>query len=303
SGGNKNLLYFKLGMTPGGLDKWSGWAMNAIRKTVEDFSPQGNLNRYLRHIRDFPFLPQDEEMALARRCRDEQDTEAGHHIVNCHLRLVASFARRFSGYGLPVEDLIAGGNMGLLEALRRFDPDRNIRFSAYAGWWIRAAIQVHVLNFWSVVKIGTTAAQKKLFFNLNRLKRDLNALDDGNLTPEQVGEIAARLKVSEKEVITMSLRLGGRDYSLNVTAGEEQDNEWIDLLVDDAEDQEEQLGEKQELDHERRLISEAMESLDKREKHIFAARRLEGERVIINDPWYKATNFETKRDGIATIVI
>ena len=257
--------------------------MNEIRKTGEDFSPQGNLNRYLKHIRSFPFLPPQVEMALARRYRDERDMEAGHHIVNCHLRLVLGFARRFSGYGLSLEDLIAEGNVGLLEALRRFDPDRNIRFSSYASWWIRAAIQVHVLNCWSMVKIGTTTAQKKLFFNLNKLKRDLKTLDDAYLTCEQIGQIAARLKVSEKEVLSMSQRLSGRDYSLNVVAGEEQDAEWIDFLVDDAKNQEERLGERQELDHERRLIHQAMDGLDKREKHIFAARRLGRERVTLDE--------------------
>ncbi len=166
--------------------------------------------------------------------------------------------------------------------MRRFDPDRNIRFSSYAGWWIRAAIQDHVLNLWSVVKIGTTAAQKKLFFNLNRLKKELDALDDKNLTPGQVKEISARLKVSDRKIQSMSGRVSGRDYFLNVVASEEQDTEWIDLIVDDAEDQEVRLGDQQEVDHERQLIHEAMKFLDQREKHIFQARRLGGEKVTLD---------------------
>lgn len=274
--------------------------MNAICKTAEDFSPQGNLTRYLKHIRGLPFLPQEEEMALARRWRDQQDVKAGHHMVNCHLRLVVSFARRFSGYGLPIEDLIAEGNVGLLEALRRFDPDRNIRFSSYASWWIRAAIQDHVLNFWSVVKIGTTAAQKKLFFNLNKLKKELNALDETNLTPEQVNKIADRLKVSEKEVLSMSHRLAGRDYSLNAPSNEEQGTEWIDLLADDAEDQEERLGEKQKLAHDHRLVHEAMKGLDKREKQILVARRLGEPRVTLDK---LSRKFGVSRERIRQIEI
>ena len=219
--------------------------MSAIPMNIE-FSPEGNLSRYLREIRNFPMLGAEEEVQLAKNWRKREDYNAAHKLVTSHLRLVAKIAMGYRGYGLPLGELISGGNVGMMQATKRFDPSRGFRLSTYAMWWLRAAIQEFILHSWSLVKIGTTAAQKKLFFNLRKLKGQLRAIDEGDLSPEVVTKIADRLKVSEDEVINMNRRLSMPDHSLNARVRDEVDDEWQDWLVDEDDDQEKRLGDGEE---------------------------------------------------------
>ncbi len=237
-------------------------------------SPSANLTRYLQDIRKFPMLKADEEYMLAQRWRQHGDDSAAHALVTSHLRLVAKIAMGYRGYGLPVGELISEGNVGMIQAVRRFDPEKGFRLATYAMWWIRAAIQEYILHSWSLVKMGTTAAQKKLFFNLRKLKGQMQAIDDGDMPPETVTAIAERLNVSEEEVVNMNRRLASPDHSLNASLREDGDGEWQDWLVDDSEDQESQLGRNQELTERRSLLKDAMELLSDRERHIFEERRL-----------------------------
>lgn len=236
----------------------------------------GNLAIYLSDIRKFPILDADEEYMLAKSWKEHGDLEAAHKLVTSHLRLVAKIAVGYRGYGLPLADLIAEGNIGMMQAVKRFDPDRGFRLSTYAMWWIRAAIQEYILHSWSLVKIGTTAAQKKLFFNLRRLKGEMKAINDGDLSSEQVEEIAERLSVPKEDVITMNRRMIGSDQSLNarVSKDGESTEEWQDWLVEPSSGADEQLGEEQELTLRQRLLSEAMEGLTARERMIIVERRL-----------------------------
>ncbi len=197
-------------------------------------APEGNLSRYLQDIRKFPMLTAEEELALSRRWRDNEDIEAAHKLVTSHLRLVAKIAMGYRGYGLPVGELISEGNVGMMQAVKRFDPDRGFRLATYAMWWIRAAIQEYILHSWSLVKMGTTAAQKKLFFNLRRLKGQMQAIDEGDLQPEQVAKIARMLDVPEQDVVSMNRRLAAPDHSLNAPVRQDSEGEWQDWLVDDA---------------------------------------------------------------------
>jgi RNA polymerase sigma-32 factor len=240
-------------------------------------TPEGNLTRYLQEIRKFPLLEPDEEYMLAKRWREHGDTDAAHRLVTSHLRLVAKIAMGYRGYGLPVAELISEGNVGMMQAVKRFDPERGFRLATYAMWWIRAAIQEYILHSWSLVKMGTTAAQKKLFFNLRKLKNKLQAVDEGSLTPENVAKIAEALNVPEQDVVSMDNRLASPDHSLNAPLRAESEGEWQDWLVDDQEDQETRLADREELSNRRDLLAEAMKGLNKRERHILSERRLREE--------------------------
>tara|TARA_Y100001936_G_C16044633_1_gene653844 strand:+ start:166 stop:1035 length:870 start_codon:yes stop_codon:yes gene_type:complete len=236
--------------------------------------PQSNLARYLSEIRKFPVLEVQEEFMLAKNWSERDDTESAHKLVTSHLRLVAKIAMGYRGYGLPLGELISEGNVGLMQAVKRFDPDKGFRLSTYAMWWIKASIQEYILRTWSLVKIGTTAAQKKLFFNLRKIKGHLQAIDDGDLSPENVKTIADKLNVPESEVISMNRRLVGPDNSLNAPLKAEGDGEWQDWLVDERANQEELLGEQEELEGRRKLLNQALVNLNERERHIFVERRL-----------------------------
>ena len=235
---------------------------------------EGGLSRYLQEIRRFPMLTHEEEYMLARRWHEREDNEAAHKLVTSHLRLVAKIAMGYRGYGLPVSELISEGNVGMMQAVKRFDPDRGFRLATYAMWWIRASIQEYILHSWSLVKMGTTAAQKKLFFNLRKLKGQLQAIDDGDLPDETVSEIARRLDVPEAEVISMNRRMASADHSLNAPLKVDGDGEWIDWLVNEEENQESRFAKTEELDLRREMLEAAMEGLNDRERHIFNERRL-----------------------------
>lgn len=261
---------------------------NALTTTVTTLpvpSGENGLASYLREIRKFPMLEPGEEFTLAKAWRESGDVEAAHRLVTSHLRLVAKIAMGYRGYGLPVSDLIAEGNLGLMQAVKRFDPDKGFRLATYAMWWIRAAIQEYILHSWSLVKIGTTSAQKKLFFNLRRLKRNMRAIDDVELSPDQVTSIARDLAVSEDEVIHMNRRLIGGDQSLNapVSHDGENDGEWQDFLADDAESAEQKISRLQEKAHRQRLLAGAMLKLDERERDIIMARRLSDPPATLED--------------------
>ena len=238
-------------------------------------SPEGGLSRYLSEIRKFPMLEKDEEFMLAKRWSEHQDPEAAHRLVTSHLRLVAKIAMGYRGYGLPIGEVISEGNVGLMQAVKKFDPDKGFRLATYAMWWIRASIQEYILRSWSLVKMGTTANQKRLFFNLRKMKSRIQALDEGDLRPDQVNQIATQLGVSEEEVVSMNRRLSG-DASLNapIRATEGETGEWQDWLVDQSESQEEVLVREDELDQRRAMLESAMDGLNDREKRIFQARRL-----------------------------
>jgi len=239
--------------------------------------PESNLQRYLQEVRRFPMLEKGEEYMLARRWLEHNDTASAHKMVTSHLRLVAKIASGYRGYGLPLAELISEGNIGLMQAVKRFDPERGFRLATYAMWWIRAAIQEYILHSWSLVKIGTTAAQKKLFFNLRKLKGQIEAFEEGDLTPEHVGEIAERLNVTEDEVVMMNRRMAGSDHSLNAPLRADTDGEWIDWLADDGDSQEIQLAESEEYLKRCGLMNNALVILNERERHILTERRLQEE--------------------------
>jgi RNA polymerase sigma-32 factor len=238
----------------------------------------GDLSRYLQQVRRFPMLSAEEELELARLWRDRQDQAAAQKLVTSHLRLAAKMAMGYRGYGLPVGELIGEANLGLAQAVRRFDPERGFRFATYAMWWIRAAINEYVLHNWSLVKIGTTAAQKKLFFNLRRLKGEIQAIGEGDLAAEQVSAIAQTLDVPEQDVISMNQRLAAPDYSLNAPAGlEESENEWQDRLADERENPEAAFARQEEAGSRSALLADALTTLKDRERHILTERRLRDE--------------------------
>jgi len=239
-----------------------------------DLSPEANLSRYLREIRKFPMLELHEEQRLANLWRDHADVDAAHHLVTSHLRLVAKIAMGYRGYGLPLAELISEGNVGMMQAIKRFDPGRGFRLATYAMWWIRAAIQEYILHSWSLVKMGTTAAQKKLFFNLRKLKGQMQAIEDGDLPPEIVTTIADRLRVTEDDVINMNRRLASPDHSLNAPMRDNSEDQWQDWLVDGSEDQETIVAEAEESGRRRSMLTRAMRVLSQRERHILAERRL-----------------------------
>jgi RNA polymerase sigma-32 factor len=241
---------------------------------LSGLDPSTNLSRYLSQIRKFPILEAEEEFILAKNWTEREDTEAAHKLVTSHLRLVAKIAMGYRGYGLPLGDLISEGNVGLMQAVKRFDPDKGFRLSTYAMWWIKASIQEYILRTWSLVKIGTTAAQKKLFFNLRKIKGQLQAIDEGDLSPENVQKISERLNVSETEVVSMNRRLSGPDNSLNAPLAADGDGEWQDWLVDESANQEEVLGQAEELAGRRKLLANSLTNLNERERYIFVERRL-----------------------------
>ncbi|HEX2478332.1 MAG TPA: RNA polymerase sigma factor RpoH [Geminicoccaceae bacterium] len=242
-----------------------------------------SLSRYLEEIRRFPMLEPEEEFILAKRWQEQGDTVAAHRLVTSHLRLVAKIAMGYRGYGLPLNEIISEGNVGLMQAVKRFDPDRGFRLATYAMWWIRAAIQEYILHSWSLVKMGTTAAQKKLFFNLRKLKGQMQAIDEGDLAPETVQAIAERLDVTETEVIEMNRRLEGGDRSLNVPLRVDSDTDWQDWLVDEAASQETTLADADEFDHRMSLLHRAMSVLNERERHILTERRLKDEPTTLEE--------------------
>ena len=246
-------------------------------------SPDGNLQRYLQQIRQFPMLEKGEEYMLAKRWREHEDTEAAHKMVTSHLRLVAKIAMGYRGYGLPVSDLISEGNVGLMQAVKRFEPERGFRLATYAMWWIRASMQEYILRSWSLVKMGTTAAQKKLFFNLRKMKNKLEAFEEGDLSPEHVEHISTELKVPEKDVISMNQRLAAHDHSLNAPLKIDGEGEWQDWLEDDTESHEIQIAEAQELDKRRDMLTNAMALLNDREKRIISMRRLEEDAMTLEE--------------------
>ncbi len=250
---------------------------------VINVAPEGNLSRYLQEIRKFPMLTAEEELELSRRWREHEDLEAAHKLVTSHLRLVAKIAMGYRGYGLPVGELISEGNVGMMQAVKRFDPDRGFRLATYAMWWIRAAIQEYILHSWSLVKMGTTAAQKKLFFNLRRLKGQMQAIDEGDLKPEQVEKIATVLGVPEQDVINMNRRLAAPDHSLNAPVRADSEGEWQDWLVDESESQESSIGEREELTGRKALLATALQTLNARERHILQERRLKDNPTTLED--------------------
>jgi RNA polymerase sigma-32 factor len=266
---------------------------------VLNISPEGNLSQYFREIHKFPILTFQEEQSLARRWHDARDRDAAHHLIVTHLRLVAKIAMGYRGYGLPVAELISEGNIGMIRAVDRFDPDRGFRLASYAMWWIRAAIQEYVLHSWSLVKMGTTAAQKKLFFNLRRLKGQMQAIDDGELQPEQVARIARILHVGEHDVVSMNSRLSAADYSLNAPMGHDSDAvEWQDRLIDGSENQETTIADREELESRRAMLPSALKSLNERERSILVARRLQDEPARLED---LALKYDISRERVRQI--
>ena len=247
-----------------------------VTKTnLPTLTPEGSFSAYLAKIRKFPMLDAAEEYILAKNWREQGDKEAAHKLVTSHLRLVAKIAMGYRGYGLPVSELVSEGNIGLMQAVKKFDPEKGFRLATYAMWWIKASIQEYVLRSWSLVKIGTTAAQKKLFFNLKKIKNQIFAAEKGDMLPEHVTQIANQLDVREDEVISMNQRLAGHEHSLNAHVGnEEGDAEWQDWVVDEDADQELQISQRQELQQKQALLKNAMSVLDEREKEILQDRRL-----------------------------
>jgi RNA polymerase sigma-32 factor len=255
----------------------------AATPTIPVISSESNLSRYLQEIRRFPMLAPEEEYMLGKSWREHGDIDAAHKLVTSHLRLVAKIAMGYRGYGLPLSELISEGNVGMMQAVKRFEPDRGFRLATYAMWWIRAAIQEYILHSWSLVKMGTTAAQKKLFFNLRKLKGQMRAIDEGDLSPEQVHKIATTLDVPEADVISMNRRLGAPDHSLNAPLRQDGDGEWQDWLVDDSDNQEIRLAESEEFGKRKGLLNEAMTTLNDRERRILTARRLQDEPITLED--------------------
>lgn len=258
---------------------------NSTPATVPALTGEASLSHYLQQIRQFPLLTAEQEYMLAKRWVEHEDAEAAHKLVTSHLRLVAKIAMGYRGYGLPVSELIAEGNIGLMQGVKKFDPDKGFRLATYAMWWIKASIQEFILRSWSLVKIGTTASQKKLFFNLRRLKGKLQAVEDGDMHPDDVKQIATTLQVSEDDVVSMNRRMAmGGDTSLNVPLRQDSDGgEWMDWLADDSPQQDEIVAEREEAELRHQLLLTAMEELNERERHIFTERRLKEEPATLDD--------------------
>ena len=246
-------------------------------------SGEAGLSRYLTEIRKFPLLSAEDEYMFAKRWKEHEDPEAARRLVTSHLRLVAKIAMGYRGYGLPVSEIVSEGNVGLMQAVKRFEPDKGFRLATYAMWWIRASIQEYVLRSWSMVKLGTTAAQKKLFFNLRKAKNHIGAIEEGDLTPEHVATLTDRLGVTERELTEMNRRLSGGDASLNAPLRSEGESEWQDWLADDAPDQETRLAEREEMGDRHNLLEKAMGELTEREQEIIRARRLRDEPSTLED--------------------
>jgi RNA polymerase sigma-32 factor len=262
-------------------------------------SSEGGLSRYLQEIRQFPMLQPDEEFMLAKRWKEHGDREAAHKLVTSHLRLVAKIAMGYRGYGLPISEVVSEGNVGLMQAVKRFEPDKGFRLATYAMWWIKASIQEFILRSWSLVKMGTTASQKKLFFNLRKVKGQIQALEEGDLRPDQVKEIARRLGVPEEDVVSMNRRLSG-DASLNAPVRAESEGEWQDWLIDDTDTQEDMLVESEEKRMRLDLLTEAMEKLTDRERRVFEARRMQEDPATLED---LSQEFGVSRERIRQIEV
>jgi len=256
---------------------------NMSQTSVPVISPEGGLTRYLQEIRKFPMLEPNEEYMLAKAWKDREDSEAAHKMVTSHLRLVAKIAMGYRGYGLPVGELISEGNVGMMQAVKRFEPEKGFRLSTYAMWWIRAAIQEYILRTWSLVKMGTTAAQKKLFFNLRKIKGQIEAIEEGDLTPDHVETISTKLGVSETEVINMNRRLTAPDHSLNAPMRADTEGEWMDWLVDESPSQETVYAESEELTRRKEMLTGAMDCLNEREQNIITQRRLREDPLTLED--------------------
>ena len=264
-------------------------------------SPDGGLSRYLTEIRKFPMLARDEEFMLAKAWREHQDSDAAHRMVTSHLRLVAKIAMGYRGYGLPIGEVISEGNVGLMQAVKKFEPDKGFRLATYAMWWIRASIQEYILRSWSLVKMGTTAAQKKLFFNLRKAKSAISAFQDGDLHPDQVSQIATKLGVLDAEVISMNRRLSGPDASLNAPLRADGDSEWQDWLEDkDAVSQETYVAESQERTQRMSLLETAMTELSDRERHIMTERRLKDDPTTLEE---LASQYGVSRERVRQIEV
>ncbi|KQI68932.1 RNA polymerase sigma-32 factor [Loktanella sp. DSM 29012] len=265
-------------------------------------SPEQGLNRYMQEIRKFPMLEPEEEYMLAKRWAEDGDTEAAHKMVTSHLRLAAKIAMGYRGYGLPQAEVISEANVGLMQAVKKFDPEKGFRLATYAMWWIRAAIQEYVLRSWSMVKLGTTSAQKKLFFNLRKAKSRIGALEDGDLRPENVKRIATDLGVTEDEVVSMNRRMSGGDASLNATVGSEGEGtmQWQDWLEDEDADQAGDYAERDELESRREMLAEAMQVLNDREKDILMQRRLNDETITLED---LSSQYDVSRERIRQIEV
>ncbi len=265
-------------------------------------SPEQGLNRYLQEIRKFPLLEPEQEYMLAKRWADHEDPVAAHQLVTSHLRLAAKIAMGYRGYGLPQAEVISEANVGLMQAVKRFDPERGFRLATYAMWWIRASIQEYILRSWSLVKLGTTSAQKKLFFNLRKAKSKIGALEEGDLRPENLAQIARDLNVTEQEVIDMNRRLSGGDASLNATVGSDGDStsQWQDWLEDEDADQATAYAESEELDARRAMLMRAMDTLNEREKDILVHRRLQDEPVTLEE---LSARYDVSRERIRQIEV
>jgi RNA polymerase sigma-32 factor len=264
-------------------------------------SPDGGLSRYLTEIRKFPMLAKDQEFMLAKRWKEHQDPEAAHQMVTSHLRLVAKIAMGYRGYGLPIGEVISEGNVGLMQAVKKFEPDKGFRLATYAMWWIRASIQEYILRSWSLVKMGTTAAQKKLFFNLRKAKSEISALEEGDLHPDHVAQIATKLGVLNEEVISMNRRLSGPDSSLNAPLRSDSESEWQDWLQDDTQvSQESALADSEEKTIRMSLLEEAMQELSDRERHILTERRLKDDPTTLED---LASQYGVSRERVRQIEV
>jgi RNA polymerase sigma-32 factor len=269
-------------------------------KSLPSVSVHGGLTRYLEEIRQFPMLEPQEEFMLAKSWREHGDRDAAHKLVTSHLRLVARIAMGYRGYGLPIGEVVSEGNVGLMQAVKRFDPDKGFRLATYAMWWIRAAIQEYILRSWSLVKMGTTAAQKKLFFNLRKMKSQMKALEEGDLRPDQVKRIATQLGVTEEDVISMNRRLAG-DSSLNAPVrNDSESGEWQDWLVDSTIDQETALAESEEKGHRHDMLTNALKGLNERERRVFQARRLSDEPLTLEE---LSSEFGVSRERIRQIEV
>jgi RNA polymerase sigma-32 factor len=270
--------------------------------TAIALSPEQGLSRYLSEIRKYPLLEKNQEFMLAKRWAEHKDPDAAEQLVTSHLRLVAKIAMGYRGYGLPIGEVISEGNVGLMQAVKKFDPDRGFRLATYAMWWIRAAIQEYILRSWSLVKLGTTAAQKKLFFNLRRLKGEIQALEDGDLRPENLKEISTRLGVTEEEVTSMNRRMSaGGDASLNAPiGGMEGEAEWQDWIADDTPGQAENFADRDEFSSRMELLETAMQALNERERHIITERRLKDEPTTLED---LSTHYNVSRERIRQIEV
>jgi RNA polymerase sigma-32 factor len=268
--------------------------------TLPVLTAESGLARYLSEIRKFPMLEPQEEYMLAKRWREHGDRDAAHRLVTSHLRLVAKIAMGYRGYGLPISEVVSEGNVGLMQAVKRFEPEKGFRLATYAMWWIKASIQEYILRSWSLVKMGTTANQKKLFFNLRKAKSKISALDEGDMRPDQVKTIAKRLGVTEQDVVEMNRRLGG-DASLNSPIRDDGDpGEWQDWLVDTTPNQEARMAEGEEYDHRHKALTGAMSVLNPRERRIFEARRLADEPMTLED---LAAEFNVSRERVRQIEV